>query len=170
MDIHLTPYEARVIGCLIEKQHTTPEHYPLSLNALTNACNQKSSRDPVVDYSTKLVDETLQLLRDAGWVRMIRASGNRTSARSSGGRCSEMRRAPALAMAEALLSPCQMSTPKRSTAVKRRSGHPVTAAGRARGPGDPTYPCYCVRGGVSIRKNTRIMRHTAKSTPRRTSR
>ncbi|MDH3527436.1 MAG: YceH family protein, partial [Gammaproteobacteria bacterium] len=44
MDIRLTPYEARVVGCLLEKQRTTPEHYPLSLNALSNACNQKSSR------------------------------------------------------------------------------------------------------------------------------
>ena len=74
----LTDEELRVLACLIEKSHTTPDHYPLSSNALTTACNQKSSRDPVVDYSMKLVDETLQLLRDGGWVRMIRASGNRT--------------------------------------------------------------------------------------------
>lgn len=46
--MELTPYEQRVIGCLLEKQTTTPEHYPLSLNALTNACNQKSNRDPVL--------------------------------------------------------------------------------------------------------------------------
>ncbi len=51
MDICLTPCEARVIGCLLEKQRTTPEHYPLSLNALTNACNQKSSRDPVLELT-----------------------------------------------------------------------------------------------------------------------
>ncbi|MGI9599018.1 MAG: YceH family protein, partial [Acidimicrobiales bacterium] len=75
---NLTAEELRVLACLIEKSYTTPDQYPLSSNALTNACNQKSSRDPVVDYPTKLVDETLQLLRDAGWVRMIRASGNRT--------------------------------------------------------------------------------------------
>ncbi len=74
----LTDEELRVLACLIEKAHTTPDQYPLSSNALTTACNQKSSRDPVVDYPTKLVDETLQLLRDGGWVRMIRASGNRT--------------------------------------------------------------------------------------------
>src|SRR5690606_29779056 len=48
MKIELTPMEARVIGCLIEKQITTPDQYPLSLNALTNACNQKSNRDPVM--------------------------------------------------------------------------------------------------------------------------
>ena len=49
MSIELTPTEARVIGCLLEKEITTPEQYPLSLNALTNACNQKSNRDPVLD-------------------------------------------------------------------------------------------------------------------------
>lgn len=48
MKIELSPHEARVIGCLLEKQITTPDQYPLSLNALTNACNQKSNRDPVL--------------------------------------------------------------------------------------------------------------------------
>ncbi len=48
MNIELSAFEARVIGCLIEKQITTPEQYPMSLNALTNACNQKSNRDPVL--------------------------------------------------------------------------------------------------------------------------
>ena len=48
MSVELTPHEARVIGCLIEKQIATPDQYPLSLNALTNACNQKSNRDPVL--------------------------------------------------------------------------------------------------------------------------
>jgi uncharacterized protein YceH (UPF0502 family) len=49
MNIQLTLHETRVIGCLIEKEITTPEQYPLSLNALTNACNQRSNRDPVLD-------------------------------------------------------------------------------------------------------------------------
>jgi len=49
--IELTPIQARVLGCLMEKKETTPEQYPLTLNALRNACNQKSSRDPVTDYS-----------------------------------------------------------------------------------------------------------------------
>jgi hypothetical protein len=62
VDIHLTPYEARVIGCLLEKQCTTPEHYPLSLNALTNACNQKSNRDPVLELDETTVQETLDSL------------------------------------------------------------------------------------------------------------
>lgn len=54
--------EARVIGCLIEKSIVTPDHYPLSVNALTNACNQKSSRDPVVNYSEIDVQDTLDQL------------------------------------------------------------------------------------------------------------
>jgi uncharacterized protein YceH (UPF0502 family) len=48
MPVELTPHEARIIGCLIEKQIATPDQYPLSLNALTNACNQKSNRHPVL--------------------------------------------------------------------------------------------------------------------------
>ena len=51
----LTPHEARVIGCLIEKQIATPDQYPLSLNALVNACNQKSNRDPVLDLDEREV-------------------------------------------------------------------------------------------------------------------
>jgi len=62
VDIRLTPGEARVIGCLLEKQRTTPEHYPLSLNALTNACNQKSSRDPVLELDEATVRDTIDTL------------------------------------------------------------------------------------------------------------
>ncbi len=59
MDVLLTPHEARVIGCLIEKEATTPEQYPLSLNAVTNACNQKSNREPVLDLDDSTVQQTL---------------------------------------------------------------------------------------------------------------
>lgn len=59
MNIVLTPMEARVIGCLIEKQITTPDQYPLSLNALVNACNQKSNRDPIMDVDEPTVQRTL---------------------------------------------------------------------------------------------------------------
>jgi uncharacterized protein len=59
MKIMLTPIEARVIGCLIEKQITTPDQYPLSLNALVNACNQKSNRDPVLELEERAVQQTL---------------------------------------------------------------------------------------------------------------
>ncbi len=59
MKIELTGLEARVIGCLIEKQITTPDQYPLSLNALINACNQKSNRDPVLDLDEATVQRTV---------------------------------------------------------------------------------------------------------------
>ena len=64
MNIQLSPIEARVIGCLIEKQITTPDQYPLSLNALINACNQKSNRDPVMSADDAEIQTTLdQLIR-----------------------------------------------------------------------------------------------------------
>jgi uncharacterized protein YceH (UPF0502 family) len=62
LTIELSLYETRVIGALIEKEITTPEQYPLSLNALTNACNQKSNRDPVLDMDESLVQETVDEL------------------------------------------------------------------------------------------------------------
>jgi hypothetical protein len=62
MNIQLSALEARVIGSLIEKAITTPDQYPLSLNALTNACNQKSNRDPVLDLDERTVQETLDSL------------------------------------------------------------------------------------------------------------
>lgn len=60
--MQLTENQQRVIGCLLEKQSTTPEHYPLSLNSLTNACNQKSNRDPVLNLSESQVQNTLDEL------------------------------------------------------------------------------------------------------------
>ena len=62
MNIELSPVEARVIGCLIEKQVTTPDQYPLSLNALVNACNQKSNRDPVMSADEREIQATLDHL------------------------------------------------------------------------------------------------------------
>jgi len=62
MNIELAPIEARVIGCLIEKQITTPDQYPLSLNALVNACNQKSNRDPVISADDAEIQATLDHL------------------------------------------------------------------------------------------------------------
>lgn len=59
MNLQLSPTEIRVIGCLIEKAITTPDQYPLSVNALTNACNQKSNRDPVMQLDERTVQETL---------------------------------------------------------------------------------------------------------------
>jgi uncharacterized protein YceH (UPF0502 family) len=62
MNIELSPIEARLIGCLIEKQITTPDQYPLSLNALVNACNQKSNRDPVLSADEAEIQTTLDHL------------------------------------------------------------------------------------------------------------
>lgn len=62
MNMNLNLYEIRVIGCLIEKAITTPDQYPLSINALTAACNQKSNRDPVLDLSENTVQEAVDSL------------------------------------------------------------------------------------------------------------
>jgi uncharacterized protein YceH (UPF0502 family) len=62
MNIELTPIEARIIGCLIEKEITTPDQYPLSLNALTNACNQKTNRDPVLELTEAEVQQSVDAL------------------------------------------------------------------------------------------------------------
>ena len=62
MEVKLSPLEARVIGCLIEKEISTPDQYPLSLNALVNACNQKSNRDPVLALSEREVQSVVELL------------------------------------------------------------------------------------------------------------
>ena len=64
MDIKLNDVEVRVLGCLLEKSMTTPEYYPLSLNALTAACNQKSNREPVVAYDETTVVRGLDSLRE----------------------------------------------------------------------------------------------------------
>ena len=80
--------ELRVLGCLIEKQRTTPDVYPLSLNALRLACNQSTNRDPVVEYDEATIRAALERLSRKGWVRL--ASG-RVAVRRSTGRCSTRR-------------------------------------------------------------------------------
>ena len=69
--------ELRVLGCLIEKQRTTPDVYPLSLNALRLACNQSTNRDPVVDYDEPTIRGALERLSRRGWVRLASGSGSR---------------------------------------------------------------------------------------------
>lgn len=64
----LDPLEARILGCLMEKQRTTPDQYPLTLNALVSACNQKSARDPVMTLSPGEVGHAVNRLRDRGLV------------------------------------------------------------------------------------------------------
>ena len=79
MDICLTPCEARVIGCLIEKHRTTPENYPLSLNALTSACNQKSNREPVLELDEATVQDTIDTLMKKHYVSEKSGSGSRVT-------------------------------------------------------------------------------------------
>jgi uncharacterized protein len=73
----LHPVEVRVLGALVEKEITTPEYYPLTLNALMNACNQKSNREPVVNYEEATVAEALTLLRHKGLAMRISGAGHR---------------------------------------------------------------------------------------------
>ena len=79
MEHKLTAVEARVLGALIEKDLTTPEYYPLSLNALMNACNQKSSRDPVVAYDEGTVEDAVETLRQKGFARIVTGAGSRVA-------------------------------------------------------------------------------------------
>lgn len=77
MDVLLNEIEARIVGCLIEKEATTPEYYPLTLNALVAACNQKSNRFPVVDYDEKTVQNALDDLREKNIVYVFYGSNSR---------------------------------------------------------------------------------------------
>ncbi|MGF1719419.1 YceH family protein [Vibrio kyushuensis] len=78
MTIELSPIEARIIGCLIEKEVTTPDYYPLTLNSLTTACNQKSNRDPVLAISDAEVQDTLEALISKRLVNDESAFNSRT--------------------------------------------------------------------------------------------
>src|SRR3954466_10181676 len=79
MDVDLDPIEVRVLGCLIEKQRTTPDQYPLSLNALRNACNQTTNRDPVVSYDEELIRGALQKLGRPRYTRLASGHGSRAA-------------------------------------------------------------------------------------------
>ena len=71
--------EIRILGCLVEKQRTTPDQYPLSLNALRLACNQATNRDPVVDYDEAEIRAALDRLSRRGWVRLASGPGSRVA-------------------------------------------------------------------------------------------
>lgn len=77
MDITLSDIEARILGCLIEKQITTPDYYPLTLNSLTSACNQKSNRSPVVSFEETTVVRGLDSLRQKGLAEKILKADSR---------------------------------------------------------------------------------------------
>ncbi|MFV0387800.1 MAG: YceH family protein [Pyrinomonadaceae bacterium] len=78
MILELNEVEARIVGCLIEKELTTPEYYPLTLNALVNACNQKSNRNPVVNYDEQTVEASLDALLKRDIVYLFYGAGSRT--------------------------------------------------------------------------------------------
>ena len=79
--LELTPEEVRVVGALIEKQLTTPQQYPLSLNALVAACNQTSSRNPIVSYGERQVEAVLTGLKEKRLVRFVHPSHGRSVTR-----------------------------------------------------------------------------------------
>src|ERR687896_2183216 len=69
--------EIRVLGCMIEKQRTTPDVYPLSLNGLKGACNQSTNRDPIVEYSEEMIRDALRRLEQRRWARLASGPGSR---------------------------------------------------------------------------------------------
>ncbi len=75
----LDPVQLRVLGCLLEKQRTTPDQYPLSLNALRLACNQATNRDPVLDLDESTVRDAVQRLGTIGWSRLASGPGSRAA-------------------------------------------------------------------------------------------
>src|SRR5277367_6441236 len=77
--IRLTAAEARVLGALVEKEVTTPDYYPMSLNALINACNQRSNREPVMDLDEETVRQALHGLEDDGLAGRARAADGRVT-------------------------------------------------------------------------------------------
>src|SRR3954469_240694 len=81
MPMELEAEELRVIGSLIEKELTTPQQYPLTLNALTLACNQTSNRNPVVTYGERTVEDTVMGLKDKGLTRIVHPSHGRSVTR-----------------------------------------------------------------------------------------
>jgi uncharacterized protein YceH (UPF0502 family) len=77
--LDLSPTEARILGCLLEKERTTPEYYPLSLNSLVTACNQTTNRDPIVSYGEKTVEQGLDLLRQKKLAMLTHTAGARVA-------------------------------------------------------------------------------------------
>ena len=77
MSLELSPLETRILGCLVEKERTTPEYYPLSLVSLTAACNQTTNRDPIVSYDDRTVERGLDDLRAKKLAMLIHTAGAR---------------------------------------------------------------------------------------------
>ncbi len=77
MSLDADAVEIRVLGCLIEKQRTTPDQYPLSLNSLRLACNQSTNRDPIVDYDERTIKAALERMSLRGWTRFASGASSR---------------------------------------------------------------------------------------------
>lgn len=129
MLVQLDDKEARIIGCLIEKSITTPDQYPLTLNALTNACNQKSSRDPVMSLSQGEVQHTIRALEAKHLVRTDENFKSRTekySQRLCNTRYSDLQLNPAEVAVICLLL---LRGPQTPGELRSRSGRLHTFAG-----------------------------------------
>ena len=77
MPLELSPVETRVLGALLEKERTTPEYYPLSLNGVVVACNQTTNRDPIVSYDDRIVEQGLNGLREKKLAMLVHTAGAR---------------------------------------------------------------------------------------------
>ena len=165
--------EVRVLGALAEKQLTTPEYYPLTLNALRTACNQKSNRDPVVDFDDKTVVRAFESLRDKQLARQVSGGDQRVpryyhllSERldleepSLAALCVLMLRGPQTRRRD--------TGARRPPASLRRSGGggggPVRADGPRRAPGRPAAP----PGRPQERRYAHLLAGSRKPLPRRT--
>jgi uncharacterized protein YceH (UPF0502 family) len=126
-EIQLEPVEARVLGVLIEKELTTPEQYPLSLNALTNGCNQKSNRHPVLSLSDDEVQQAILKLRVAQLVEFVQLVGQRVEKyRHRAGQALHLETPAVAVLAELLLRGAQSAGELRSR-VERMTPLPTLA-------------------------------------------
>ena len=117
--LELKPLEARVLGVLIEKELTTPEGYPLSLNALIAGCNQKSNRDPVMNVVEREVNEAILTLRVAGLIEFVQLVGQRVEKyRHRAGATLHLEPAEVAVLAELLLRGAQQPGELRSRAER----------------------------------------------------
>lgn len=124
--LELSEAEGRVLGCLVEKERTTPQGYPLTDAALVTACNQTTGRDPVVQYDTATVRLAVRSLRERGLLRTVHRSGERTDKHRH-----ELEQALGLDPAQtALLAVLLLRGPQTVGELRARSErlHPVTAA------------------------------------------
>ena len=124
--LELSEAEGRVLGCLVEKEHSTPQGYPLTDAALLTACNQTTGRDPVVQYDTATVRLAVRSLRERGLLRTVHRSGERTDKHRH-----ELEQALGLDPAHAaLLAVLLLRGPQTVGELRARSErlHPATAA------------------------------------------